>query len=130
MKTFVIAFGVLALTPAAAHATTVTYAADGALVVTAAPGEKNVLDLQVDDADAGKVVVYEGGSGASISGPCEPMGNAQVCSVNPAAGIRVDLGDGDDWGDISMGLPVARAARRCWAATATTRSRAAAAPTT
>ena len=45
MKTFVIALGVLALTPAAAHATTVTYASDGALVVTAAPGEKNVLDL-------------------------------------------------------------------------------------
>jgi Ca2+-binding RTX toxin-like protein len=105
MKTFVIALGVLALTPAAAHATTVTYAADGALVVTAASGEKNVLDLQEDDADAGKVVVYEGGTGASISGPCEPLGNAQVCAVNPAAGIRVDLGDGDDWGDISMGLP-------------------------
>jgi Ca2+-binding RTX toxin-like protein len=105
MKTILIALAALALTPAAAHATTVTYAADGALVVTASPGERNVLDLQEDDSDAGKVVVYEGGTGASISGPCEAMGDAQVCRVNPAAGIRVDLGDGDDWGDISMGLP-------------------------
>jgi Ca2+-binding RTX toxin-like protein len=105
MRTILIALGVLALTPAAAHATTVTYAGDGALVVTAGAGEKNDIGLQSDDGDAGKVVVYEGGSGVAISGPCEVRGNAQVCSVNPAAGVRVDLGDGDDWGYVSMFLP-------------------------
>jgi Ca2+-binding RTX toxin-like protein len=63
MKTILIALGVLALTPAAARATTVTYAPDGALVVTAGPGERNHLGLQADDGDPGKVVVYEGGPG-------------------------------------------------------------------
>lgn len=105
MKTILVALGLLAVTPAAAHATTVAYAPDGALVVTAGPGESNRIDIQEDDGDAGKVVVYEGGSGGvPISGPCDGLGNAQVCAVNPA-GVRVDLGDGDDWGDISMGLP-------------------------
>ena len=75
MKTILIALGALALMPAAAHATTVSYAPDGALVVTAAPGERNNVSLQEDDGDAGKVVVYEGGthsvtgSSASVKGP-------------------------------------------------------------
>jgi Ca2+-binding RTX toxin-like protein len=28
-----------------------------------------------------------------------------VCDWSPAAGVRVDLGDGDDWGDVSDELP-------------------------
>src|SRR5437868_2949300 len=55
MRTILIALGVLALTPAAAHATTVAYAPDGALVVTAGPGEKNHVGIQADAAETGRV---------------------------------------------------------------------------
>jgi Ca2+-binding RTX toxin-like protein len=102
MKTILIALAVLAATPAAAQATTVGYAADGALVVNAAPGERNQVSLQEDDGDAGKVVVYEGG--APISGPCGGYQYTQDCAVGPA-GVRVDLGDGDDRATVSLGLP-------------------------
>src|SRR4051812_14280947 len=104
MKTILIPLGALALLPAAAHATTVSYAPDGALVVTAAPGERNQLSLQENDDDAGRVVVYEGGTGVRISGPCQAYDYAQDCAVGPA-GVRVDLGDGDDRGTVSLGLP-------------------------
>jgi Ca2+-binding RTX toxin-like protein len=104
MRTILIALGALALTPAAAHATTVGYASDGALVVTAAPGERNQVSLQEDDGDPGKLVVYEGGTGVHISGPCEAWDYAQVCAVG-AAGVRADLGDGDDRATVSLGLP-------------------------
>jgi Ca2+-binding RTX toxin-like protein len=102
MKTILIALGALALTPAAAQATTVGYAPDGALVVTAAPGERNQVSLQQDDGDAAKVVVYEGG--APISGPCGGYQYTQDCAIGPA-GVRVDLGDGDDRATVSLGLP-------------------------
>ncbi len=104
MRTILIALGVLALTPAAAHATTVSYAPDGALVVTAAAGERNQVSLQADDDDPGKVIVYEGGTGVHISGPCPGYDYTQDCAVGPA-GVRVDLGDGDDRATVSLGLP-------------------------
>ena len=88
MKTILIALGALALMPAAAQATTVGYASDGALVVTAAPGERNQVSLQEDDGDAGKVVVYEGGTGVHISGPCQAYDYTQVCAVGPVAAAR------------------------------------------
>jgi Ca2+-binding RTX toxin-like protein len=104
MKTILVALIVLAVAPAAAQATTVSYGPDGALVVTAAPGERNQLSLQADDDDPGKVVVYEGGSGVPISGPCAGYQYTQDCAVG-AAGVRVDLGDGDDRATVSLGLP-------------------------
>src|SRR5262249_4215375 len=99
-----VALIVLAVTPAAAQATTVGYASDGALVVTATPGERNQISLQEDDGAPGKVVVYEGGTGVPISGPCPGYDYTQDCAVGPA-GARVDLGDGDDRATVSLGLP-------------------------
>src|SRR3954470_5316734 len=95
----------------AAHATTVSYGADGALVVTGAPGEDNRLGIQSDPEGAtGRVVVYEGSASATLSGPpahCTAGYYSLTCDWNPAAGVRVDLGDGDDWGYVSFDLPKA-----------------------
>jgi hypothetical protein len=92
----------------AAHAETVSFAPDGALVVTAAPGEKNHLGIQSDATGQGRVVLYEGSDfPISATDPrCENTDyGAVICQWDPAAGVRVDLGDGDDWGYVSDELP-------------------------
>jgi Ca2+-binding RTX toxin-like protein len=110
-RTVAAAFAAAALAAVAApaaHATTVSAGAGGTLVVTAAPGERNSLGLQADAAESGRLVVYEGGN-ATLSGPagvCEPLGDyALLCDWTPAAGVSVDLGDGDDRGYVSEDLP-------------------------
>jgi Ca2+-binding RTX toxin-like protein len=110
MKTILIALATLVAAGAAvpaAHASTVAFGADGALVVTAAPGERNHLGIQSDPADATRVRVYEGTPGLTVTapGPCTAIGVDFVSCPMPAAGVRVDLGDGDDWGYISFDLP-------------------------
>jgi hypothetical protein len=111
MKMIVAAFAALSLTGLAvpaAHASTVTFGADGALVVTAAPGERNQLGIQAAGDESGRVVVYEGTPGVPVTGPgdrCEQFDGSVTCTYNPAAGVRVDLGDGDDWGYVSSDLP-------------------------
>jgi Ca2+-binding RTX toxin-like protein len=104
----VAAIALAAVAAPAAHATTVSVGAGGTLVVTAAPGERNSLGLQADAAGSGRLVVYEGGD-ATLTGPagvCEPSGDyALLCDWTPAAGVSVDLGDGDDRGYVSEDLP-------------------------
>jgi Ca2+-binding RTX toxin-like protein len=108
---FAIALAAALLTAAAApaaHAETVSFAPDGALVVTAADGETNHLGIQSDATEQGRVVVYEGTDGVPLNAPadrCEPGYYYVVCTWTPAAGVRVDLGDGDDWGSVSSDLP-------------------------
>jgi hypothetical protein len=110
MKTILIALaalGVAGVAAPAAHATTVGYGADGALVVTAGPGEKNSLGIQSDAGGSGRVVIYDSGA-ATVTGPagsCEDADHSTKCDWTPAAGVRVDLGDGDDWGYVSFDLP-------------------------
>ncbi len=93
-----------------ASATTVSRAPDGALLVTAAAGERNALSLQ-SPYDGPRIVVYEGGatgSGAVLvdAAGCERQSDwALVCDWSPSAGVRVDLGDGNDRATISGGLP-------------------------
>ena len=57
------------------------------------------------------MTVYEGATGVPVTGPgdrCESQFEGSVtCTFDPAAGVRVDLGDGDDWGYISSDLPTA-----------------------
>jgi Ca2+-binding RTX toxin-like protein len=101
------ALGVAGLAAPAAEASTVTFAADGALVVTAGP-ERNSLGVQAAGDGSGRVVIYEGVPGVPVTGPadrCEPADGAVTCTFDPAAGVRVDLGDGDDWGYVSSDLP-------------------------
>jgi hypothetical protein len=99
-----------AITAPLAGATTVSYAPDGALLVTAAPGERNGLSLQTEYSGP-RLVVYEGaastGSATLVPGPgCEVQGTtAVVCPWTPSAGVRVDLGDGDDRAALSSELP-------------------------
>jgi Ca2+-binding RTX toxin-like protein len=104
----VAALGLTGLAASAAQASTVTFGADGALVVTAAPGERNQLGLQAAGDESGRLVVYEGTPGLPVTGGgdrCEQFGDSVTCTIDPAAGVRLDLGDGDDWGYVSSGLP-------------------------
>ncbi|HEY6891822.1 MAG TPA: hypothetical protein VI300_28730, partial [Solirubrobacter sp.] len=111
MKTILatlMALGLAGVAVPTAQASTVTFAADGALVVTAAPGERNHLGIQAAGDESGRVVVYEGTPGLPVTGPadrCEPFDGSVTCTVDPAAGVRVDLGDGDDWAYVSSDLP-------------------------
>jgi hypothetical protein len=107
MKTILIALAALLVAVPAAEASTVSFASDGALVVTAAPGERNHLGIQADPTDASRVRVYEGTPGLTVTAPagCDPVDVDLVSCPVPAAGVRVDLGDGDDWGYISSELP-------------------------
>ena len=111
MKTILVALAVLGFAAPAAQASTVTFATDGALVVTAAPGERNNLGIQAAGDESGRMTVYEGATGVPVTGPgdrCESQYEGSVtCTFDPAAGVRVDLGDGDDWGYISSDLPTA-----------------------
>ena len=108
MKMIVVAaLGLAGLAAPAAQASTVTFAADGALVVTAGP-ERNSLGIQAAGDGSGRVVIYEGVPGVPVTGPadrCEPFDGSVTCTFDPAAGVRVDLGDGDDWGYVSSDLP-------------------------
>ena len=107
MKTILIAFAAFFAAVPAAHAATVSFGSDGALVVTAAPGEKNHLGIQSDPTDETRVRVYEGTPGLTVTAPagCDAVDADLVSCPLPAAGVRVDLGDGDDWGYISFDLP-------------------------
>jgi hypothetical protein len=111
MKTIVAAFAALTLSciaVPAASASTVTFGADGALVVTAAPGERNKLGIQAAGDESGRVVVYEGTPGLPVTGPadrCQQFDGSVTCTLDPAAGVRVDAGDGDDWVYVSSDLP-------------------------
>jgi Ca2+-binding RTX toxin-like protein len=89
----------------AAHAETVGVDASGAVVVTAAPGERNNLGLQ--SWDDGGIAVYDSRATlTTTSAACSQQNeNLVVCPLDPAAGARADLGDGDDWGYVSFDLP-------------------------
>ncbi|WP_028057573.1 calcium-binding protein [Candidatus Solirubrobacter pratensis] len=105
--TALVTLGLAGVAVPAAHASTVTYGADGALVVTAAPGETNRIGIQSDPSDTTRVRVYEGKPDLTVTAPatCAAIGVDLVSCPLPAAGVRVDLGDGDDDGYISSDLP-------------------------
>jgi Ca2+-binding RTX toxin-like protein len=113
MKTIVAAVAAVSLfgvAVPAAQGSTVTFGADGALVVTAAPGERNSLGIQAAGDGSGRVVVYEGTPELPVTGPadrCEQFDGSVTCAFDPAAGVRLDLGDGDDWAYVSSDLPAA-----------------------
>ncbi len=102
-----LAIGLGAALAPAAGASTVSLDPSGALVVSAGP-ERNSLGLQQPGEEDGRLVIYDGAPGTTMSATtpaCEPRGeDAVICSWNPSAGVRVDLGAGDDWGYVSSGL--------------------------
>jgi hypothetical protein len=104
MKTILIALAALAVAAPAANASTVGFAPDGALTVTAGP-ESNAIGIQSED-DSSRVRIYEGKPGLTVTAPpqCDALGDDFVSCPLPAAGVRVDLGGGDDSGSISDGL--------------------------
>ena len=105
-KTALAALAATAVAAPAASATTVTTDASGALVVSAGP-ERNRIGLS--DAGDGRIVVHEGQSAPTVTSAtpaCEQTDQWTVtCAWSPSAGVRVDLGDGDDDGYLSSGLP-------------------------
>lgn len=94
--------------PAAADATTVDFDGNGTLVVTAGT-ERNRLGLQSSPYADGRIVVYDAVPDTTVTSPagaCEQWGvDSVICAWNPAAGARMDLGDGDDDGYVSSGFP-------------------------
>ncbi len=92
----------------AAQASTVGTDPSGALLVSAGP-ERNDIGLQEHGVEDGRLVIYDGVPGntmVSATGACEEAWEgAVVCTWNPAAGVRVDLGGGNDEGYVSAGLP-------------------------
>lgn len=94
-----------------ADAATVSRADDGALVLTAAPGERNRVGVQSTYDDPTKFVFYDSmaGVGAALPDGCSRDDVTNLTSMTCAnAPIRVDLGDGDDEAYISsdVKLPV------------------------
>jgi Ca2+-binding RTX toxin-like protein len=106
MKTILIAIAALALAAPAAQASTVSFAPDGALVVTAGP-ETNSLGIQSDPTDATRVRFYEGKPGLTVTAPapCDAIDDSFVSCPLPPAGVRMDLGGGDDFSAVSSDLP-------------------------
>ena len=113
MRTSIITVAVCAaalLVPGMAQAATITYEGNQ-LVYRAAPGERNQIGLYADrlDAGSGKIEISDA-YGVTISypaGPCEEpwgAGNGLQC-VAPSAGVRADLGDGDDFAAFGSDLP-------------------------
>src|SRR5262245_19644388 len=98
-----------------ANALTVQRDGSGRVVATAAPGERNHLGVQESSTDPnGMIVVYDAGAGTLNAGAaCTPYPDYPYieCDMNPAVGVLVGLGDGDDdaavsgW-DLPAGLPI------------------------
>jgi hypothetical protein len=111
MKRIAIAFviaGLVATLAPAAEATTVGFDSGGRLVVTAGP-ERNRLGLQSSPYGDGRIVVYDAVPDTTVtssSGACEQWEvDAVICTWSTGAGAHMDLGDGDDDGYVSFGLP-------------------------
>jgi Ca2+-binding RTX toxin-like protein len=105
-KTILIALAALGILAPAAKASTVSFASDGALVVTAGD-EVNSLGIQSDPTDETRVRFYEGKPGLTVTAPapCEPIGDDLVSCPLPAAGVRMNLAGGDDFAYVSSDLP-------------------------
>lgn len=93
---------------APAGAATVSRATDGALVLTAAEGEKNRVGVQSTYDDPSKFVFYDSMAGVGMALPdgCtrdDPANLTSMTCANPTA-IRIDLGDGDDESYISSDI--------------------------
>src|SRR5690349_1180984 len=104
-KTILIALAALGILAPAAKASTVSFAADGAPVVTAGD-EVNSLGIQSDPTDETRVRFYEGKPGLTVTAPapCEPIGDDLVSCPMPAAGVRMNLAGGDDFAYVSSDL--------------------------
>ncbi|HYC82200.1 MAG TPA: hypothetical protein VEB65_10465, partial [Solirubrobacterales bacterium] len=90
-----------------ANADTVGVDGNGTLVVTSGP-EQNRIGLQPSPLEDGRLVIYDSLSGdvTSATPACEQWGaDAVMCSWNPRGGVHVDLGDGNDDGYVSFGVP-------------------------
>ena len=105
-KTILIALAALGILAPAAHASTVSFAPDGALVVTAGD-EVNRLGIQSDPTDERRVRFYEGQPGLTVTAPapCDQLYDDLVSCPMPAAGVRVNLAGGDDSSYVSSDLP-------------------------
>jgi hypothetical protein len=102
------ALALVAAAAPAADASTVSFDANGTLVVSAGP-ERNRLGLQSSAWEDGRIVVYDAVPGTTVTSTaaaCEQWGeDSVICGWDPAAGARMDLGDGDDDGYVSSALP-------------------------
>jgi Ca2+-binding RTX toxin-like protein len=88
-----------------AGAATISRAPDGALVVTAAPGEQNRVVLGGPmDGNAGEIMVGDRIALAIATSGCSASDYVVDCQVG-AAGVRVDLGDAADTFSVNFDMP-------------------------
>src|SRR3954452_12275719 len=89
---------VFAVFAGAAHAGTLTM--DGTTTVyTAAAGETNEVDAQIDDAGAVQISDRNPVRASGIPS-CSGAGTALDCALQ-ASGLQIDLGDGDDTASVT-----------------------------
>jgi hypothetical protein len=88
-----------------AGAATITRGSDGALVVTAAPGEVNHIALGGPmDGNDGEIMVGDRVPLTVATGGCGASDYVVDCQVG-SAGVRIDLGDGADLFSINFDMP-------------------------
>ncbi len=92
-----------------AGAATISRGSDGALVVTAAPGEQNrvAVGASTDDTD-GVIAISDRIPLTVATDGCGEADYLVNCQVGPA-GVRVDLGDGNDSFSVTFDLPTTTA---------------------
>jgi hypothetical protein len=83
----------LALTPAAASAATISYHGD-TLVIAAAPGESNGITLGGEE--AGRLSISDANPHTFPADRCTQSDPSYAIQCDIPAGVRADLGDGDD----------------------------------
>jgi Ca2+-binding RTX toxin-like protein len=93
-RTIVLAVAALALTPAAASAGTIAYQGD-MLVLTGAPGEVNGVTFGGEE--AGRLSISDSTSYSFPGDRCTQLDAAYPIQCDIPAGVRADLGDGDDF---------------------------------
>ena len=97
--------------PASASAATITTTSDGALLFKAADGERNDMSLQGGtEGEPPAVTFYVGGTNVTITefpAGCIDQTSYVTCP-QPAGGVRLELGDGEDWYATSSGSELAK----------------------
>lgn len=95
----------LATSAAPAMAATITRAPDGALVVTAAPGEQNHVALGGPmDGNQGEIMIGDRVPLTVATSGCGASDYVVDCQVS-APGVRIDLGDGADLFSTNFDMP-------------------------
>jgi Ca2+-binding RTX toxin-like protein len=98
--------GLAVVAAPAANAASISYDPGGKLVVTAASGETNDVIFYMSGFGDGRLTINDDVAPSGPASSCEVTDyGATYCDWNPSAGVRVDLGDGNDSATVSSDVP-------------------------